>query len=51
VNDPEATAETFTDGWIRSGDILKMDNNQNIWVTDRLKEVNLSHYYLYYTCF
>ncbi|KAJ5589784.1 AMP dependent CoA ligase [Penicillium hetheringtonii] len=39
VNDPKATAETFTDGWIRSGDILKMDKNQNIWITDRLKEM------------
>ncbi|OQD78984.1 hypothetical protein PENANT_c068G06345 [Penicillium antarcticum] len=39
VNDPEATVKTFTDGWIRSGDILKMDKNQDFWVTDRFKEV------------
>lgn len=39
VNDPVATDKTFTDGWIRSGDILRMDKNQNFWVTDRLKEV------------
>lgn len=40
VNDPVATVKTFTDGWIRSGDILKMDKNQNFWVTDRFKEVH-----------
>lgn len=40
INDSEATAKTFTeDGWVKSGDILKMDENQNFWVTDRLKEV------------
>lgn len=40
INDREATAKTFTeDGWVKSGDILKMDENQNFWVTDRLKEV------------
>ncbi|KAJ6127682.1 AMP dependent CoA ligase [Penicillium samsonianum] len=39
VNDPVATVKTFTDGWIRSGDILKMDKNQNFWVTDRFKEM------------
>ncbi|KAJ5097354.1 AMP dependent CoA ligase [Penicillium angulare] len=40
VNDSEATKRTFSpDGWIKSGDILKMDENQNFWVTDRLKEM------------
>ncbi|KAJ5726785.1 AMP dependent CoA ligase [Penicillium malachiteum] len=39
VNDSEATKKTFTDGWMRSGDILKIDENQNFWVTDRLKEM------------
>ncbi|KAJ5650412.1 AMP dependent CoA ligase [Penicillium longicatenatum] len=40
VNDKDATAKTFSDdGWIKSGDILKMDENQNFWVTDRLKEM------------
>ncbi|KOS41521.1 hypothetical protein ACN38_g7633 [Penicillium nordicum] len=39
VNDPVATDKTFTDGWIRSGDILRMDKNQNFWVTDRFKEM------------
>ncbi|KAJ5785294.1 AMP dependent CoA ligase [Penicillium pulvis] len=40
INDSEATAKTFTeDGWVKSGDILKVDENQNFWVTDRLKEM------------
>ncbi|KAJ6095922.1 AMP dependent CoA ligase [Penicillium sp. IBT 16267x] len=40
INDSEATAKTFSnDGWIKSGDILKIDENQNFWVTDRLKEM------------
>ncbi|KAL2850620.1 hypothetical protein BJY01DRAFT_261525, partial [Aspergillus pseudoustus] len=39
VNNPEATAATFSEGWLRTGDILRMDEDQNLWVTDRLKEV------------
>ncbi|KAL6237274.1 hypothetical protein BDW75DRAFT_204683 [Aspergillus navahoensis] len=39
VGDSGATAQTFSDGWIRTGDILKMDEHQNFWVTDRLKEM------------
>ncbi|KAJ5679594.1 amp dependent CoA ligase [Penicillium macrosclerotiorum] len=39
VGDSEATQKTFSEGWIRTGDILKMDENQNFWVTDRLKEM------------
>lgn len=39
IGDSEATDQTFAEGWIKTGDILKMDENQNFWVTDRLKEV------------
>lgn len=39
IGDSEATDRTFAEGWIKTGDILKMDENQNFWVTDRLKEV------------
>ncbi|RAK88888.1 putative amp dependent CoA ligase, partial [Aspergillus costaricaensis CBS 115574] len=40
VNNSEATKRTFSDNrWIKSGDILKLDENQNFWVTDRLKEI------------
>jgi long-subunit acyl-CoA synthetase (AMP-forming) len=39
INNPEATAATFSEGWLRTGDIMRMDEDQNFWVTDRLKEV------------
>jgi long-subunit acyl-CoA synthetase (AMP-forming) len=39
VNDKAATEASFVDGWLKTGDIGKMDLNQNIWITDRLKEV------------
>ena len=35
----KATAETMDGDWLRTGDIMRMDENQNFWVTDRLKEV------------
>ncbi|CAI7673267.1 unnamed protein product [Penicillium manginii] len=44
VSDREATNQTFSEGWIRTGDILKIDENQNFWVTDRLKEVQMIKY-------
>lgn len=49
VADKAATEQTFSDGWLRTGDILRVDENQNFWVTDRLKEVILSlpHYTFY----
>ncbi|KAL2851550.1 amp dependent CoA ligase [Aspergillus pseudoustus] len=39
VSDANATAQTFSDGWLRTGDILTIDEKQNFWVTDRLKEM------------
>ncbi|KAL2820971.1 amp dependent CoA ligase [Aspergillus cavernicola] len=39
VSDSEATNQTFSEGWIKTGDILKIDERQNFWVTDRLKEM------------
>jgi feruloyl-CoA synthase len=39
VNDKAATEASFIDGWLKTGDIGKMDLDQNIWITDRLKEV------------
>jgi acyl-CoA synthetase (AMP-forming)/AMP-acid ligase II len=39
-DDPEGTAETFLgDGWVRSGDIVKMDENGYLYVCGRLKEL------------
>ncbi|KAF9455785.1 hypothetical protein BDZ94DRAFT_1277319, partial [Collybia nuda] len=33
----EATRETFVDGWVRTGDEVKIDKNGEIWILDRLK--------------
>lgn len=39
IKNEKATSETIRDGWLRTGDILRLDENNNFWVTDRLKEV------------
>ncbi len=39
VDDPEATARTFSEDWLRTGDIMRMDEKGNFWVVDRLKEL------------
>ena len=41
-NNPKATAETFVDGWLRTGDIGTQDEDGNITVVDRLKELIIS---------
>ncbi|KIW77411.1 hypothetical protein Z517_09857 [Fonsecaea pedrosoi CBS 271.37] len=38
-NNEAATRETFVGDWLRTGDILRVDENGNFWVTDRLKEL------------
>jgi long-chain acyl-CoA synthetase len=38
-NKPDATAETFIDGWLRSGDIGRMDEEGFIFVEDRAKDM------------
>ena len=40
LNNPEATAETLTeDGWLHTGDIVRMDADGYVWVMDRKKEL------------
>ena len=39
LNAPEATADTFWDGWMRTGDIGFMDEEGYIKIVSRLKEV------------
>ncbi len=36
---PQATAAAFTDGWFRSGDAGRMDDEGYLYVVDRLKDV------------
>jgi 4-coumarate--CoA ligase len=39
-DNPKATAESLTaDGWYRTGDIGYVDKDQNIFITDRVKEL------------
>jgi acyl-CoA synthetase (AMP-forming)/AMP-acid ligase II len=40
LNNAKATAETITeDGWLRTGDIAKIDSDGYMFITDRLKEL------------
>ncbi len=38
-NKPEETANTLRDGWIYTGDIVRMDEDGYLWVVDRLKDM------------
>jgi long-chain acyl-CoA synthetase len=40
-NKPEATAETIVDGWLRSGDLGRIDDEGFIYVSDRVKDMVL----------
>ncbi len=40
-NKPEATAETIVDGWLRSGDIGRLDDEGFVYVEDRAKDMVL----------
>ena len=40
-NRPDATAETIVDGWLRSGDLGRMDSDGYVYVEDRVKDMIL----------
>jgi long-chain acyl-CoA synthetase len=38
-NKPEATAETFVDGWLRTGDMARIDSDGFVQIVDRKKDM------------
>lgn len=38
-NKPEATKEAFNDGWFKSGDLVKMDEDGFMYIVDRAKDM------------
>ncbi|CAE7221755.1 unnamed protein product [Rhizoctonia solani] len=38
-NNEQATKETFVDGWVHTGDEVVINNNGDVFIVDRLKEI------------
>ncbi|MBB3052388.1 acyl-CoA synthetase (AMP-forming)/AMP-acid ligase II [Prauserella isguenensis] len=39
LDDPERTAEVFRDGWVHTGDMVRIDGEGNLFFHDRLKDM------------
>ncbi|CAH2209467.1 jg27466, partial [Pararge aegeria aegeria] len=39
INNPQANSQVFVDGWLRSGDLAKIDEYGYVTIADRLKEL------------
>ena len=39
LNLPEKTAETIVDGWVKTGDVGRLDNEGYFYITDRMKDI------------
>ena len=39
LNDPAETQASFVDGWFRTGDLVRFDEDQRLYITGRLKEL------------
>jgi long-chain acyl-CoA synthetase len=38
-NKPQATSETFADGWVKTGDLARIDNEGFVYIVDRAKDM------------
>ena len=38
-NRPEATSATFVDGWLHTGDVVRVDDAGRVHIVDRLKDI------------
>lgn len=41
-NRPEATVQSFTDGWLRTGDVGRRDADGYVYIVDRIKDMYIS---------
>ena len=39
LSDPEATTEAKPDGWVRSGDVGRLDTHGRLFIVDRIKDL------------
>jgi len=45
LRNPNADAETFTkDGWMKTGDVCVFDEDGDMFIVDRVKEVSFAYY-------